>query len=261
MTSDPSTNALTPNYAQVYLSHENGKLQLILPNNVLLVGESEWQQFYQELKTCLHQSEFSWQKRQPIHLMVGDRLLDVRQLQDLAEILAEADLQLQWIHTSRRQTAVVAATAGYSVDQNLVLPALIPVEPDAQPLLANPLYIKTTVRSGVEIRHPGTIIVVGDINPGGEVIADGDIIIGGTLRGVAHAGAQGNAQCCIMALRMQPTQLRIADRVARSPSVEPEHWEAEMAYITAEGIRLAPAYNFGKTHQFDPEKQEWSEKG
>ncbi|MGK7931559.1 MAG: septum site-determining protein MinC [Microcystaceae cyanobacterium] len=260
MTFDFSPQNSLPNYSQVHLASEDGQIQLILPTNTNFDNEGEWQQFHQDLKTALHQSELSWDKGQAVHLMSQDRLLDGRQLQNLAEILEEAHLTLQWVHTSRRQTAVAAVSAGYSVQQQTDLPVLEETESFTPPLLANPLYVKSTVRSGIKIDHPGTVIVAGDVNPGGDVIATGDIIIWGTLRGVAHAGAKGNGQCCIMALRMEPTQLRIADRVARAPTVEPNHWEPEIAHLSSDGIRLTSAYNFWKTHLFDEKKQEWQEK-
>ncbi len=261
MTFDFTPKSSIPDYTQVHLASEEGQLQLILPTNIDFEDEGEWQQFHQDLKTTLHQSELTWETGQSIHLISQDRLLDGRQLQNLAEILEEAQLNLQWVHTSRRQTAVAAVTAGYSVQQQTALPIFPEKESLSAPLLANPLYIKSTVRSGTKIDHPGTVIVAGDVNPGGDVIAHGDIIIWGTLRGVAHAGAKGNGQCCIMALRMEPTQLRIADLVARAPAVNPDQWEPEMAYLSSDGIRLTSAHNFWKTHGFDSQTQEWRDKG
>ncbi|CCQ58703.1 Septum site-determining protein MinC [Crocosphaera watsonii WH 0005] len=94
-----------------------------------------------------------------------------------------AELKLTRVFTSRRQTAITAATAGYSVEQETPQRELFTTEIAKPGNLTEPLYVKTTVRSGVVIRHPGSIIIRGDVNPGGEVIADGDIIIWGHLRG------------------------------------------------------------------------------
>jgi septum site-determining protein MinC len=104
-----------------------------------------------------------------------------------------------------------------------------------------------TVRSGVEIRHSGTVVVLGDLNPGGSVVANGDILVWGRLRGVAHAGASGNSKCLIMALQMEPTQLRIADFVARAPTNVPSQVYPEIAYVTPEGIRITKAADFSKS--------------
>lgn len=79
------------------------------------------------------------------------------------------------------------------------------------------LILKKTIRSGQRISYKGTIVVVGDINPGAEVVATGDIVVMGYLRGVVHAGADGNTEAEVLALALQPTQLRIAHCIARSP--------------------------------------------
>lgn len=84
----------------------------------------------------------------------------------------------------------------------------------------NSLLIKRTLRSGQRINYDGNIVILGDVNPGAEVIAGGDIIVLGKLRGVAHAGAGGNEQCIVMAFRLQPIQLRIAQYITRSPDNE-----------------------------------------
>ena len=91
------------------------------------------------------------------------------------------------------------------------------------------------------------------------VIAAGDIIVWGVLRGLAHAGAQGNRESRIMALRMDPTQLRIADMVARAPETPPELFQAEVAYISNSSIRITKAINFAKTHAFSQTVGGWTD--
>lgn len=254
----------TPNsslfYPQVCLKSEEGKLGLILPTVDYDNPKEEleaWAQTLQEIKSCLKNSDRSWQKGTGVHLIAGDRLLDGRQLQGVSDALHEADLQLTCVRTDRRQTAVAAATSGYSVEQHSLTQAFGASQSAAPSPLAEPLYLKTTVRSGMEIRHPGTIIILGDINPGGEAIADGDIIVWGGLRGIAHAGAKGNREGRIMALWMKPTQLRIADVVARVSEPPPEQVEPEVAYLSPEGIRLSPAIDFAKTYRFVREVGGW----
>lgn len=233
---------------QVRLKSEGERLLLILPPQ----GESEsatnWSDIWQQLKQRLTAGERFWQGKTIVHLMAQDRLLDGQKLQAIADALAEVELNLVRVYTSRRQTAVAAATAGYCVEQQPPTFSLNQKQTEAIPLLAEPLYLQITVRSGVEIRHPGTIVVLGDINPGGDVIADGDIFVWGRLRGVAHAGASGNRNCRIMALQMEPTQLRIADAVARAPKTPLVQFYPEVAYVTPEGIRIAKATDFAKTH-------------
>ncbi len=79
--------------------------------------------------------------------------------------------------------------------------------------LPETLYIKHNLRSGQLVRYPGNIIVIGDVNPQAEIIASGDIVIWGALRGIAHAGVQGDETAIVAAHRLDCGQLRIADKM------------------------------------------------
>lgn len=81
----------------------------------------------------------------------------------------------------------------------------------------NTKFIQGTLRSGQVISHVGNVVIIGDINPGALVEATGNIIVLGILRGVAHAGKLGNDKAIVAAYKLNPTQLRIADKIARSP--------------------------------------------
>ncbi|PPS43427.1 septum site-determining protein MinC [Chroococcidiopsis sp. TS-821] len=243
----PSTN-IANNNLQVRLKGEGEHLLLILPTEVeSSATATTWSDLWQQLKQRLNGGDRFWQPNTVVHLMATDRLLDTRQLQAIADALTEAQLQLTHVFTSRRQTAVAAATAGYSVEQQAPITRLHQTANTAPTPLAEPLYLQMTVRSGIEIRHAGSVIVLGDLNPGGTVVANGDILVWGRLRGVAHAGAAGNSKCLIMALQMEPTQLRIAEFVARAPTNIPSQFYPEVAYVAPEGIRIAKAADFSKS--------------
>jgi septum site-determining protein MinC len=257
-------SALSPplvnRYSQVLLKNEEGNLLLILPAQAEMKLDMPWSEVWQELKYRLQAKEQSWQAGTPVTLVAKDQLLDARQLNNIAETLSEVQLHLERVYSSRRQTAVAAATAGYSVEQKLQPQSLLAPDVENQSqTLAEPLYLQSTIRSGVEVRHPGTIVVLGDVNPGGAAIAAGDIFVWGRLRGVVHAGAQGNRQCRILALKMEPTQLRIADVVARAPKISPKRLDPEVAYVTSEGIRLAKALDFAKNHSYSTAIGSWSD--
>ena len=79
------------------------------------------------------------------------------------------------------------------------------------------LYLKQNLRSGQTMSFDGNIVLVGDANPGSEVIAKGDITIWGVLGGIAHAGARGNDFASIRALKINAIQLRISGFYARRP--------------------------------------------
>ncbi|MGM3308667.1 septum site-determining protein MinC [Anabaena sp. WFMT] len=236
------------NHIQVQLKTEEGRLLLILPTeSQVTASEISWSEIWQQMRQRLNAGDRLRTPNTTVHLLAKDRLLDTRQLQELAETLNEVKLQLKSVATSRRQTAIAACTLGYSVEQIQLQPSFsADLQATSKPQ-ADALYLEMTVRSGGEIRHPGTVIILGDINPGGIVVADGDILVWGRLRGVAHAGAGGNRDCLIMALQMEPTQLRIADAVARAPEKSPSQFFAEVAHITPEGIRIAKATDFSRS--------------
>jgi septum site-determining protein MinC len=89
------------------------------------------------------------------------------------------------------------------------------------------------IRSGQVLEVPGDLLLIGDVNPGGTVIAGGNIFIMGALKGIAHAGVLGNDQAVIAASSMQPSQLRIHDCINRSPDKAQNNDKREMecAYI------------------------------
>ncbi|GIP54974.1 MULTISPECIES: septum site-determining protein MinC [Paenibacillus] len=96
--------------------------------------------------------------------------------------------------------------------------------PDSEPA-ADPLKSLTTmcgiVRSGQVLHHEGNLMFLGDVNPGGTIACTGDIFILGSLRGMAHAGLEGNEEAVIAASYLAPTQLRIAEVISRPP----DEWE------------------------------------
>lgn len=101
-------------------------------------------------------------------------------------------------------------------------------------------FYKGTVRSGQLINFNGNLVVIGDVNPGGELVATGNVVVMGSLRGIVHAGSDGNKEAVVVAFSLQPTQLRIADIITRSPDgKEPKgipvpelaHIKDDMVYI------------------------------
>jgi septum formation inhibitor MinC len=108
------------------------------------------------------------------------------------------------------------------------VPRLEPPAPDVSPAELQPappslhvvesppstLYHAGTLRGGQALHHPGNIVVVGDVNPGAELVATGDVLVFGRLAGVAHAGAQGDQAARVYALDLDATQLRIATFIA-----------------------------------------------
>ncbi|HEY8875087.1 MAG TPA: septum site-determining protein MinC [Desulfosporosinus sp.] len=93
------------------------------------------------------------------------------------------------------------------------------------------LFVERTLRSGKSVQFDGHVVVLGDVNPGAEIIATGNIAVLGSLRGVAHAGATGERKASVSAYHLAPTQLRIADVVTRGPADEADGRGPEIARI------------------------------
>ncbi len=109
-------------------------------------------------------------------------------------------------------TAATAVVTEATKADTIVVP-----KSSAAPAVPYVLYVRQNLRSGQSVSHKGHLVIVGDVNPGAEVMAEGDITIWGTLRGMAHAGIAGNTNSEIRALKFDPIQLRIAHAIARSP--------------------------------------------
>ena len=102
------------------------------------------------------------------------------------------------------------------------------------------LVIDKTLRGGQAVETEGSVIVFGNVNPGAQIIAGGSVDIRGTCRGVVHAGAAGDSTAFIIADHLMPTQIRIANYVARSPDEPEDSGKAERAYVRDGQIVIEP---------------------
>jgi septum site-determining protein MinC len=85
--------------------------------------------------------------------------------------------------------------------------------PKAVPFSGEAAYlVKRSLRSGQRVQYPGHVVVLGDIHPGAEVVSGGSVMVMGSCRGVVHAGAGGDRSAKVIALRLAPTVICIADR-------------------------------------------------
>ncbi|NJN76296.1 MAG: septum site-determining protein MinC [Synechococcaceae cyanobacterium RL_1_2] len=245
---------------QVNLKAHQDKMLMIFP---AISGVGDWTDLWEDIVHRFRGLDYRWPPGTPVHLHCREHLLGIRELQAISELLNEVELSLVKVFTTRRQTAVAAVTAGYSVEQEI--PGTDPTvllggesSPKEATIVKEPLYYANTVRSGVNLNHPGSVIVVGDVNPGGSITAGGDILVWGMLRGIAHAGVDGDRRRKIMALQLKAPQVRIADAVALVPQQKlPTQDYPEIAYITPEGIRITQASKFSKQFEFSDRANGW----
>ncbi|MBV9691130.1 MAG: septum site-determining protein MinC [Ktedonobacteraceae bacterium] len=110
---------------------------------------------------------------------------------------------------------------------------------------ADTLFLRRTVRSGQAIQHHSNIVIMGDVNPGAEIIASGDVIVWGVLRGMVHAGYPDNEQALVCSLQLAPVQLRIAHLLSRPPEGFEAQPRPEIAMIR-QGRIVVEAWTNGR---------------
>jgi septum site-determining protein MinC len=152
-------------------------------------------------------------------LDVGVQDLRVAVLSGLRDKLSERGISLWAVLSASPVTEATAQNLGLATRIAKPRPAEMPAAPEAAPENAA-LWVRQTVRSGQRVSYPGNVVVMGDVNPGAEIIASGSVIVWGRLRGVVHAGAEGDENALVCALELSPTQLRIAGEIAVSPKQE-----------------------------------------
>lgn len=79
-------------------------------------------------------------------------------------------------------------------------------------------FYKGTIRSGQILESDSSVIILGDVNPGADVVCSGNIVILGTLYGYAHAGSTGNDTCFVVALEMKPSKIGIGNYILTEPT-------------------------------------------
>jgi septum site-determining protein MinC len=176
-----------------------------------------------------------------VALDVGSRPVRPHELDNLRLLLAKREMTL-WAVVSTSGTTLNSArnmgleTTLITRSGQLEVPELNSEEAGSPGVL-----IDHTLRSGRVVRHRGHVIVFGDVNPGAEVIAGGNVIVWGRLRGVVHAGAEGDESAFVCALDLAPTQLRIAGYITVSPKERRRRPRPEVALVQ-QGRIIAQAW-------------------
>lgn len=152
-----------------------------------------------------------------VALDVGWQELRVAELSKLRDQLSERGISLWAVLSESKMTERTAQNLGLATRISKPRPpefreaAAVALPEDAAK------WVKGPLRSGGKVVYDGDVVVMGDVNPGAEIVAGGSVIVWGRLRGVVHAGAQGDEKAVVCALELAPTQLRIAGEIAVSP--------------------------------------------
>jgi septum site-determining protein MinC len=181
-------------------------------------------------------------------LICGPWPLRVGDFRRMLDLLQAASLRLHAVCCEEEGTWVAAASLGLALEPP---PCLSPppgdgAETDPRQSSPSPALAihQGTLRSGDHRHATGSLLVLGDVNPGAQISADGHVLVWGRLRGIAHAGRSGDRTAQIVALHLHPLQLRIADQVARGPAEAPPPGLAEKAHLVGGTIQIDPAAPF-----------------
>lgn len=173
----------------------------------------------------------------------GDRVPNIEEIVALRSLLSERGVAMRTVTASVPAHRELLRTWGYH-PLRLVQreqPSGRPAAPAGHDEERHALYVRRTLRSGAAVQSDGDVIVLGDVNAGAEVQAVGDVIVWGTIRGTVHAGVDGDESAIICALRLMPTQLRIASIFARPPDQREDRRDGAMvAHILGREIVVEP---------------------
>jgi len=173
-----------------------------------------------------------------ITLDLGSRTIETEDLNNLQQWLKEKyGMEIKRIIMDYHGTTQLPKNLGKMLTEPVVIKRERVEKKVAEPPGEKARVIRHTLRSGQREEFlDGDLVVLGDVNPGAEIVAAKDIIVLGSLRGIAHAGALGDHSAVIVALNLVPTQLRIGNIVSR-PNEEKQHgWVMEIARVEGETI-------------------------
>ncbi|MFO7743293.1 MAG: septum site-determining protein MinC [Anaerolineae bacterium] len=205
---------------------------------LVTLREGEWSGLMSALQAHLGENpDFFRGGRMAID--VSDRELMQAQIEEVRSMVARHQVELWALLSEDATTQSEARRAGLVTELPWTRGPQHPSEEAKEPP-GRSVVVRRTLRSGQSLRHPGHVVVIGDVNPGAEVVAGGSIVVWGRLRGLVHAGALGDEEAVICALELAPTQLRIAGHISRSPEERPSKPLPEKASICDGSIVAVP---------------------
>ena len=162
-----------------------------------------------------------------VTLNVAIRPLQDGELQQVRELLERFGMTLGMVRSSSEQTCQAALAQGLAANLDAADGIQAQAALTNHDTLSHFVY-RGNLRSGQILKRTETVLILGDVNPGAQVISDNDILVWGRLRGIAHAGCVGDDHSIISALSMEPTQLRIASLIAVLPEEDSSSWMGKL---------------------------------
>jgi len=207
---------------------------------LITLGEGDWQNIFASLMEKITEKEKFFQGAK-IAVDVGNRILHAADLGILRDRLADKNIILWAILSNSPMTELTAQDLGLATRLSVPKPERIIKSIESSLPGEDAIFLRKTIRSGFKVVSNGHIIIFGDVNPGGEILAGGSVVIWGRCQGVVQAGVDGDQNATVSALDLNPTQLRIAGIIAISPKRKGKP-QPEVAKIIA-GQVVAETWN------------------
>jgi septum site-determining protein MinC len=168
-------------------------------------------------------------------LDIGSQVLKVNDMVELRDVLSERNVSLWAIISESPITEKTAQLLGLATRISKPRPEESHSFDTRTINEETALFVNKTLRSGSRVEFSGHVVVLGDINPGAEIVAEGSVIVWGRCRGAVHAGAKGDQSAVVCALDLLPIRLQVADEVMNN-STRRETGKPEMAYISEKKV-------------------------
>ncbi len=183
---------------------------------LVTLGEGEWAGVQEALLTSIA-GKASFFQGARMAMEVGNRVLHAAELGLLRDRLSDRGVSLWAVVSSSPVTEQTAQVLGLATRLSVPRPERTIRPLDTTLEGENGVFVHRTLRSGFKITSHGHVTVLGDVNPGAEINAGGNVIVWGRVRGAIVAGADGDETAVVCAMSLEPTQLRIANLVANLP--------------------------------------------
>lgn len=183
---------------------------------LVTLGEGDWKNLQaQLLEYVANQSAFF--KGAKVALDIGNQILHAAEMGLLRDRLSEHGIQLWAVISNSPTTEQTAQMLGLAT--RLGAPRTERIAPRVEAIFGGEpaVVLNRTLRSGYRIEIESHVVVLGDVNPGAEVVSAGSVIVWGKLKGSVQAGVSGKEDVVVCALEMTPLQLRIANEVLTLP--------------------------------------------
>jgi len=180
---------------------------------LVTLGEGDWPDLQEALFNQIEQ-QANFFNGARVALEVGNHILRAGDMGSLRDRLSDRGIALWAILSNSTVTETNAQALGMATRLPTPRPERVVKPLDTHLPGEAAVMVNRTMRSGFQVNYKGHVIVLGDVNPGAEIIASGNVVVWGKLRGSVHAGCDGNADAVVCTLDLAPTRLLIADQIA-----------------------------------------------